>query len=344
MSSKHPMLEATLDTYHNFACWRKATFLTNSFLDFELCRGCSIPVGLPGGVEHSRLKRVGEWLLLNRGLNPATARAWRKRERRKSVGDEQRGGGGIIAGMVLTVYNLFMCIYVEEDSRKTSTWWCTRCKGTAVFWETSGLDCLLRHSRWKDDLRPNAWIHTHTHTTIMQTHVKIGKIQKWRHCIKLHVWLLTQRSGAEEDSPGRLPPSASSSVFYLFSSLHGSQLLTCVIMIHQPNEHTQEELMKDPPPNLLQCRDKSQIIAVCVCVSVVHVRGERVVVLMVLPVVGVALIVRLLCWPLASSDDRQTAVTWVRAANEQTSTQPETNKQKKTNKMNINTDHRQSNR
>lgn len=101
----------------------------------------------------------------------------------------------------------------------------------------------------------------------MQTHVKIGKIQKWRHCIKLHVWLLTQRSGTEEDSPGRLPPSASSSVFYLFSSLHGSQLLTCVIMIHQPNEHTQEELMKDPPPNLLQCRDKSQIIAVCVCVS-----------------------------------------------------------------------------
>lgn len=35
------------------------------------------------------------------------------------------------------------------------TWWCTRCKGTAVFWETSGLDCLLRHSRWKDDLRPD---------------------------------------------------------------------------------------------------------------------------------------------------------------------------------------------
>lgn len=35
------------------------------------------------------------------------------------------------------------------------TWWCTRCKGTAVFWLTSGLDCLLRHSRWKDDLR--AW-------------------------------------------------------------------------------------------------------------------------------------------------------------------------------------------
>lgn len=33
----------------------------------------------------------------------------------------REGGGGIIAGMVLTVYNLFMCIYVEEDSRKTST-------------------------------------------------------------------------------------------------------------------------------------------------------------------------------------------------------------------------------
>lgn len=37
---------------------------------------------------------------------------------------------------------------------KSSTWWCTKCRGTAVFWETSGLDCLLRHSRWKDDLRP----------------------------------------------------------------------------------------------------------------------------------------------------------------------------------------------
>lgn len=33
------------------------------------------PVGLAGGVEHSRLKSVGEWLLRSRGLNPATARA-----------------------------------------------------------------------------------------------------------------------------------------------------------------------------------------------------------------------------------------------------------------------------
>ena len=96
----------------------------------------------------------------------------------------------------------------------------------------------------------SALMHTYTHTYSNNAdtrHVKIGKIQKWRHCIQLHVCLLTQRSGAEEDSPGRLPPSASSSVFYLLSSLHGSQLLTCVIMIHQPNEYTQEELMKDPP-------------------------------------------------------------------------------------------------
>lgn len=116
------------------------------------------------------------------------------------------------------------------------------------------------------------------------------------HCIQLHVWLLTQRSGAEEDSPGRLPPSASSSVFYLLSSLHGSQLLTCVIMIHQPNDYTQEELVKDPPKSYSNAEIKAKLLlCACVCVSVVHVRGERVVVLMVLPVVGVALIVRLLC-------------------------------------------------
>lgn len=65
-----------------------------------------------------------------------------------------------------------------------------------------------------------------------------------------------------------------------------------------------------------------------VFVSAVHVRRERVVVLVVLPVVAIALIIRLLRRPLASSDDWQTAVTWVRATNEQTSTQPkQTNKQ-----------------
>lgn len=57
-----------------------------------------------------------------------------------------------------------------------------------------------------------------------------------------HVCLFTQRSGAEEDSPGRLPPSSSSSVFYLLSSLHGSQLLTRFVMIHQPDEHTQTHI------------------------------------------------------------------------------------------------------
>lgn len=34
--------------------------LRNSFLACDVCTGCSIPVGLAGGVEHSRLKRVGE--------------------------------------------------------------------------------------------------------------------------------------------------------------------------------------------------------------------------------------------------------------------------------------------
>lgn len=45
------------------------------------------------------------------------------------------------------------------------------------------------------------------------------------------------------------------------------------------------------------------------CSAAIHVRGERVVVLMVLPVVGVALVIRLLCRALPSSYDWQTAVT-----------------------------------
>lgn len=46
---------------------------------------------------------------------------------------------------------------------------------------------------------------------------------------------LTQGRGAEEDSSWRLPPSSSSSsAFYLLSLLHGSQLLTRLIVVHQP--------------------------------------------------------------------------------------------------------------
>lgn len=51
--------------------------------------------------------------------------------------------------------------------------------------------------------------------------------------------LLTQRSGTEEDPPGRLPPSSSSSVIDFLRFLHGSQLLTSLIVIHQPNKSTQ---------------------------------------------------------------------------------------------------------
>lgn len=58
----------------------------------------------------------------------------------------------------------------------------------------------------------------------------------------------------------------------------------------------------------------------------VHVRGERVVVLMVLPVVSVAFIIGLLCGPLSSPDNRQMAVARVRAMNEQTQ-QRQTGKQ-----------------
>lgn len=58
---------------------------------------------------------------------------------------------------------------------------------------------------------------------------------------------LTQGRGAEEDSSWRLPPSSSSSsVFYLLSLLHGSQLLTRLIVVHQPepsNTHTHTKRM-----------------------------------------------------------------------------------------------------
>jgi len=67
----------------------------------------------------------------------------------------------------------------------------------------------------------------------------------------------------------------------------------------------------------------------CASVSAVHVRGERVVVLVVLPVVAEALVIRLLRRTLASPDDRPAALTWPRAADKQTSTQPkQTNRQK----------------
>lgn len=142
----------------------------------------------------------------------------------------------------------------------------------------------------------------------------------------MRMYLLTQRSGAQEDSPGRLPPS-SSSVLYRISFLHGSQLLTCFIMIHQPNVKTQtheRELMVDTPRKMYKILTYRWWIlncygCVCVCVSAVHVRGEWVVVLVVLPVVTVALIVCLFCWPLASPDDWQPAVTRVRATSRQTS-------------------------
>lgn len=58
---------------------------------------------------------------------------------------------------------------------------------------------------------------------------------------------LTQGRGAEEDSSWRLPPSSSSSssVFYLLSLLHGSQLLTRLIVVHQPepSQHTHTKSM-----------------------------------------------------------------------------------------------------
>lgn len=57
----------------------------------------------------------------------------------------------------------------------SSTWWCTRCSGTDVFWETSVFDCLLRHSRWKDDLRPD----THTPRIFV-------KYRKRRHLIDMY--------------------------------------------------------------------------------------------------------------------------------------------------------------
>lgn len=134
-----------------------ATFLTvlDSFLASDVCTWCSIPVGLAGGVEHSRLKSVGEWLLLSRGLNPATARAWRRTEQRESVREEQEGRGGVMFLHLVYVHpSVRVLVFILWAS---STWWCTRCSGTAVFWETSGLDCLRRHSRWKDDLRPDIY-------------------------------------------------------------------------------------------------------------------------------------------------------------------------------------------
>lgn len=71
----------------------------------------------------------------------------------------------------------------------------------------------------------------------------------------------------------------------------------------------------------------------------VHVRGERVIVLVVLPVVGVALVVRLLRRALVSSDDGQTAVARVRTASRPTSATT----RRQTSKMNINAGHTHTN-
>lgn len=79
----------------------------------------------------------------------------------------------------------------------------------------------------------------------------------------------TQRSGAEEDSPGRLPPS-SSSVLHLLSFLHGSQLLTRVILIHQPimTTYTNKRRVIDGHATKLtySCHG-SVCVCVCVCIS-----------------------------------------------------------------------------
>lgn len=64
--------------------------------------------------------------------------------------------------------------------------------------------------------------------------------------------LLTQRSGTEEDSPGRLPPSSSSSVVDFLRFLHGSQLLTSLIVIHQPNKSTQVHKIKKKSCEILK--------------------------------------------------------------------------------------------
>lgn len=59
--------------------------VTEHFLTWFCDCDTSLPVGLAGGVEHSRLKSVGEWLLLNRGLKPATARAWERTKEKKNT-------------------------------------------------------------------------------------------------------------------------------------------------------------------------------------------------------------------------------------------------------------------
>lgn len=66
-------------------------------------------MGLAGGVEHSRLKRVGEWLRLNRGLNPATARAWRRRGR--ELERSCREDYDFFAHLFMCICNSVFCLY-----------------------------------------------------------------------------------------------------------------------------------------------------------------------------------------------------------------------------------------
>lgn len=109
--------------------------------------------------------------------------------------------------------------------------------------------------------------------------------------------------------PPPLLSSTSSPSSMGVNCLHVSSWYTSLMSRHRCQKRSKGSKLN---PNLIL-----KLFTVCVSVSVVHVRGERLVVLLVLPVIGVALIIRLLRRPLTSPDDWQTAVAWVRAASEQ---------------------------